>query len=459
MPRKAHKLFKRDLDKMAKAAERDPAFTAQAADSDAPGLQAQARRGRLEFRFRYLSPVTNTRRAVTIGEYGVITLKQARDDARDYRRQVAAGVDPLDQKEEEERRSLTVREAVKLYLADLQHRAETGSGRRGKPGGYGAISGVLRRKVLPKLGKRQIQDLTVKDVIAWHRATTPPIQANRALTALSAVYGYLIKRGDLPPGANPTTYVDRHRETGQRRAISGEELERLGAVLAEAERAGYVEIPGKGGKTHRVTVHPSALLAIRLLALTGFRSGEVLGHGGKPRPGDKRQGLRWEDIDLDRQLVFLADSKTGRQTRVIGRAAVELLRAAKPADAEPDWCVCPGTLRKSKAFGGLGKVRARLWEAAGIETTPEGRADLHSLRHTYASVGAHLQSGRYAGAVSALLGHGAGVAQSITRRYIDEDPAALVPAADAIAEEIARRLGLTAPAKVLKHPATRKRRA
>ena len=73
---------------------------------------------------------------------------------------------------------------------------------------------------------------------------------------------------------------------------------------------------------------------------------------------------------------------------------------------------------------------------------------LHSLQHSFASIGVHVQSGRFAGHVSALLGHGF-QSKAITERYITADPEGLRPAADAIAAEIAAHLGLGEPAKVL----------
>lgn len=187
-----------------------------------------------------------------------------------------------------------------------------------------------------------------------------------------------------------------------------------------------------------------AVLAVRLLALTGFRRAELLGHTAKERRGP-REGLRWADVDLDRGLVRL-DTKTGMQTRVIGAAAVELLRAVKPKGVGGEECLCPGILTPKQPFIGVDKARRYLWAAAGVEGV-----DLHSLRHSFASIGAHVQNGRFAGHVSALLGHGY-QARSITERYITADPEGLRPAADAIAAELARLLGLGEAGEVLRFP-------
>ena len=438
MPRKATKLFKADLDKMRRRAQKDPDHSETRADGAAPGLYVQGRRGAVTLYYRYLSPVTGTRRRLDIGEYGLITLDSARGEAGELRKLVAAGVDPLEARAEEERAALTLREAVALYLDDLRERAESGTAKRGKRSGYASAKRRLEHNVLPKLGGRKVLDLTSEDVRRLHRGMKGrPAEANRTLTALSAVYGFLDRRELIPAGTNPARYVDRHREPGTRRALTAEELQRLGEALREAEAEG---------------VNPSALLAIRLLALTGMRSGEVLGHGMKDRRGD-REGLRWADLDLDRALAHLRDTKTGKQTRVLGAAAVELLRAARPENAEPDHCITPGSVAADRPLVGLAKIRARLWKAAGIEATAEGRADLHSLRHSFASVGVHVAHGRYAGHVSALLGHGY-TRRAITERYITGNPEALRPAADAVAGELARLLGLAdEPGRVLRHPA------
>ncbi|MCP4203901.1 MAG: hypothetical protein GY769_18445 [bacterium] len=44
-------------------------------------------------------------------------------------------------------------------------------------------------------------------------------------------------------------------------------------------------------------------------------------------------GLRWKDVDLDAGILTLEDSKTASQRRVIGQAAVDLLREAKAKSA------------------------------------------------------------------------------------------------------------------------------
>ena len=188
----------------------------------------------------------------------------------------------------------------------------------------------------------------------------------------------------------------------------------------------------------------------RLLALTGLRRGELLGSPHVERRGQV-DGLTWGDVDFDAGLVTLRDSKTGPQLRVLGQAATDLLREAKPKRSLAGDCVCPGPKDRRKPYRAINAARRLLWQAA--ELPLERGCDLHSLRHSYASLGAHVRDGRYAGLISALLGHGHQTRQ-ITRRYITEDPELLRPAANAVAAEIAVLLGLGTMADVVAFPSS-----
>ena len=51
-------------------------------------------------------------------------------------------------------------------------------------------------------------------------------------------------------------------------------------------------------------IDPYAAAALRLLLFTGCRLREIL-------------HLKWENVDLERGLLFLSDSKTGRKTIIL----------------------------------------------------------------------------------------------------------------------------------------------
>ena len=98
--------------------------------------------------------------------------------------------------------------------------------------------------------------------------------------------------------------------------ISPAELRRVGEVLREMEAEG-IELP-------------SAILAVRLLILTGCRLSEIM-------------TLKWEYVDLEEGALRLPDSKTGAKVVHLGRPAIEQLKKAKRIEGNP-WVIF-GTLK------------------------------------------------------------------------------------------------------------------
>ncbi|HVS63280.1 MAG TPA: integrase family protein [Thermoanaerobaculia bacterium] len=471
MPRQAKLLTKARLDALRKRAEADPKFSTFTADAGQRGLYVwvrpvdtsgalglSRRQGRLRFVCAYRPPAGGARRRIQIGDYGDLTLDQARKATAAMLADVAAGRDPVAVRDREAAENTTFKAAAAAYLADLLARAEGGA-KRGRRSSHATAKGYLDRWVLPRIGAKRARDVTEDDVkavvgaIGKKKAPT----VNRVLAVTSAVFNFAERRGWVPPRHNPTRGVVRLDETGKRRKLEDHEMIALGAALREAEEAGSVPKVGKDGKPVtrktaagelepvRVKVALVAVRAVKLLALTGLRRSELLGHSAKARRG-ALEGLRWGDVDLERGTVTLREAKTERnQIRVIGRPAIEVLEEMKPAKAGKTNPVCPGDVAGAP-FVGIDKARVALYRAAGIEG-----ADLHSLRHSFASKAAHVQSGRFAAFASALLGHGA-TRRTITNLYIHGDPEALRPAADAIAGAIEKLLD-EKRGKVLEFPA------
>ncbi|MBW7909502.1 MAG: site-specific integrase, partial [Kiritimatiellae bacterium] len=153
--------------------------------------------------------------------------------------------------------------------------------------------------------------------------------------------------------------------------------------------------------------------AIRLLMVTGCRLREIL-------------HLRWEDVDFERGVLNLPDSKTGRKKVLIAGAAVAILDQLERcgeyviAGKEPD-----------KPRADLNRPWRRITQHAKLKGLR-----LHDLRHSYASVGA--ASGMGLLALGKLLGH---ASPSTTQRYahLADDP--LRRASEHIANVIASALG------------------
>lgn len=153
--------------------------------------------------------------------------------------------------------------------------------------------------------------------------------------------------------------------------------------------------------------------AIRLLMLTGCRLREIL-------------YLRWEEVDFERGILNLPDSKTGRKKVLIPGQALAILDELERcgdyviASKEPD-----------KPRADLNRPWRRITQHAKLEGFR-----LHDLRHSYASVGA--ASGMGLLAIGKLLGH---ASPSTTQRYahLADDP--LRRASEHIASVIASALG------------------
>ena len=69
-----------------------------------------------------------------------------------------------------------------------------------------------------------------------------------------------------------------------------------------------------GGFVVSVPALPGCINAVRLLAFTGLRLGELL-------------SLRWLDLDLDSGVIRLRDAKAGARTVPLGAPALTLLAA------------------------------------------------------------------------------------------------------------------------------------
>ncbi|HKH46233.1 MAG TPA: site-specific integrase [Thermoanaerobaculia bacterium] len=332
-------------------------------------------------------------RLMVLGSYGKLTVQTARQKAQKVLASVLDGADPVETRQQE-RTAPMMAELADRYLREHARPKK-------KAASIKADERLLRLYVLPALGRRTVESLTIADAAKLHHSLhQKPIQANRVLALLSKLMSLAERWGMRAPNSNPCRTVERFRENKCERFLSSTELARLGEVLAEAERD--------------ASEHLSALLALRLLLLTGARKNEIL-------------ALRWEEVDFERSCLRLRDSKTGQKVIPLGAATLELLETAPREEGNP--YVCFGE-KAGQHFIGLQRPWQRLRKKAGL---PAVR--LHDLRHTHASVGAGAGFGLPI--IGRILGH---TNPSTTARYshLADDP--LQQAANHIAGEIAAHL-------------------
>jgi integrase len=314
--------------------------------------------------------IAGKQRWFTIGRHGAPwTPETARREARRKLGEIAAGSDPAVARAAE-KANPTLAELVSMFL---EEHAEA----KRKPRTAAEYRRMLTMLVLPRLGERRVMAITRADIASLHhglRAT--PYQANRVLAVLSKLFSWAEKRGYREDGSNPCQHVEKYPERKRERFLAEEELAALGEALARAEREG---------------VNPYVVAAIRLLLLTGARLNEIL-------------SLRWQDVDLERAMLRLPDSKTGQKPIYLSPPALEVLMAV-PRIQGNDYVIVghkPGA-----SMVNLQKPWRAIRARAGLDDVR-----LHDLRHSFASVAA--ASGLSLPVIGALLGH---TQAATTHRY------------------------------------------
>ena len=117
---------------------------------------------------------------------------------------------------------------------------------------------------------------------------------------------------------------------------------------------------------------------VTMLALTGARGAELF---ADPRD-DHRNGLRWEDVDLERGVAVVFGKTRERQPIPLTDRVVDALErhhsVLNPADG--DWPVFPTRHHASLANAAEEGLDARGWDTEGIETTLEASTSMAVLR-------------------------------------------------------------------------------
>lgn len=368
---------------------------------------------------------------VTLGRHGIdITAEQARLEARRLRGLVASGESPAASRARD-RATLTVAQLGERYMEEyaVPHK---------KPSGAAQDRRNLDNHVIPLLGRLLVtaverEDIAraMRDVAAGKTAkdekTKPQgrrivrggeIVANRVQALLSKMFELAEDWKLRRDASNPCRGAKRYAEHRVERFLSKEELNRLGAALLASEQGdphfgGDLKQTKREGtrdpdnrKARRIRESRSAIAAMKLLLLTGCRVGEIL-------------SLQWSNVDLERHLLLLPDSKTGAKAVYLSEHAHQLLSGISREPGN-DY-VLPGH-RPKKPLLSLRKPWERLCKAARIENVR-----LHDLRHSFASVGA--AGGLSLPVIGALLGHSQ---PTTTARYAHLAASPLHQAADTI---------------------------
>ncbi|HEY8128187.1 MAG TPA: site-specific integrase [Hyphomicrobium sp.] len=351
-------------------------------------------------------------RRVTIGEHGRLTPDEARSQAKVILGAVETGADPI----EERRAARAVRtfgdvaeDFMRLHVATKRKGSTADEYRR-----------IMKAHIFPVIGSKRVLDVRRADVARLHgKLSDRPYEANRTLAVVSAVWNWAARRDEAAAANNPAKGVERYPEQGRERFLTSAEFARLGAALAEGETIGLpYEVDEAGPKAkhvpkaenRRTLLDPFAVAAIRLLILTGARLREIL-------------DAQWTNVDLERGVIFLADSKTGKKPVYLSAAAQAVLAGLPRIEGNPH--IIAGAKDRAPRAD-LKKPWAAVTRAAGLEGLR-----IHDLRHSFASFGAGASLGLPI--IGKLLGHSQA---ATTHRYAHLDADPLRRAVDAIGATI-----------------------
>ena len=424
--------------------------------------------GRKVFIYQY-DAVGRQSRRITLGAYGALTIEQGRALAREQATRAAkARNDPaaLDPAQTRAARRAAVRAEVEApnvatlfdrFLADRERRGTKAATlaeyrrvlgvttqARGPHAGE-ARPGVLRAAI----GDRKVSEINRKDVQAIHDAheATAPAMARRYVDLLAACFTFAEAEEWRGPGTNPCRHVRRAKLVPRRQSLREEDYQALGRALADAERVGLPAAPARQSRSRGVSAarrakvtgrtrgpykraaertptpqNPIALAMLRFLALSGWRS-------------DEAKRLLWTEIDAARAVAVLPDTKSGRSTRPLGSAALDVLVALR---RRPDYpagsaYVFPSLVKIAAPMTEVDHVWAAVRHAAGISIT------LHGLRHAFTTTARFLGYGDHV--IARIVGHV--LNDTMTSRYGDVPDRQVAEAAERIATYIANMLSTT----------------
>jgi integrase len=388
-------------------------------DSAVVGFGARRQKGNAVSYVVFYRTKEGRQRWHTIGRHGAPwTPDLARTEAIKVLGRVADDEDPAGDKRTK-RKAASVSELCDFYLKDAEAgRVLTRFKLPKKAGTLTLDRGRIERHIKPLIGNLKVAAVTatdienlLHDIAAGRTAAIVPTKqrgvsrvrggkatANRVVRLLGAVFSYAVKHKMRTD--NPVRGVTQFEDGRKHRRLSSREYRALGKALSQAEKAG---------------MWPAAVAATRFIALTGWRSGEVL-------------KLRWNEVDLERRMAFLADTKTGKSLRPLSRIAADLVHSQSrlgdlifPATRGNGNLIMSGY---KKFFGKIAKVGD-----LPRDITP------HSLRHSFASVAADhppFGAGLSDLTIGALIGH-KGRTITASRHIHCADPV-LLAAADMVAD-------------------------
>ncbi len=314
-------------------------------DPDHPGFGvAVSPNGAKAYIYRYrIGGRGGTLRRMTLGKVVSTSLKQARVCYLEAKKQLEAGTDPMEARNEARRREeqdLTFGALAQQYLAQYAAHKRTGA----------EDQRILDHDVLPAWRKRKAKDIRKRDVVALldrivdRGAAT---QANRTFACVRKVFNWAAQK-DLVEFTPCVGIKAPSKENTRDR------------VLTDNEIRVFWALPGLSSKMQS---------ALRLQLLLAQRIGEIA-------------GMRWSEIDTGNRLWTLPAERTKNSivhTIPLSDSALQILRAHHLLRQADEDAVFPARIGKAAHLrvDSIGTALTRAIQDAGLE-----HFTAHDLRRT-----------------------------------------------------------------------------
>jgi integrase len=262
------------------------------------------------------------------------------------------------------------------YLADMDAHKLNGKAASTKKSDKSRIENHIR----PRLGKFRVTVITQLQIEDFMNKCSPG-SAKTIVQLLSSIFSFAIKKKLRPD--NPCKDIVKPKDNRKTRRLSAVEYQQLGTALDSASVPNDIFL---------------------FLAVSGWRSSEA-------------RLLKHSELDLERHIATLGDTKTGVSARPLSGAAIEIIRRQWPTS---EYVFAPDEKPVSNLYP--------YWEKLGLAK----EITQHTLRHSFASLAADM--GYSDNVISGLLGHSR---SSVTSRYVHLEKA-LIEASDKVAQETLR---------------------
>jgi integrase len=298
---------------------------------------------------RYPGKKTSARR--TLGEYDTMSLAEAREKARNWRKLMGNGIDPrvdIERRKNEEarRQENSFASVAEDYFSHIKRQKL----RRARE-----VESEMRRELVSRWAKRPITDITRHDVVAVVEETMKRStwQAHHVLSYATRLFNWAIERGTYGLESSP---CDRMRPT---RLIGPKDARTR--ILSDVELRTLWRVAGRLG-------YPFGPL-IQILMLTGQRRSEVA-------------DARWSEFDFKRRLWNIPAARMKADAAHVVPLTPDVIAILEtlPRFARGDYVF--STTFGAKPVNGFSKAKKRLDKAMLAELGALPPFVLHDIRRT-----------------------------------------------------------------------------